>query len=480
MPPSLLETDGYKFSMAEAGFPLRRETFHYTHRKGGWQLVPLDVARFVREALPVPTDEDWAYLDRHGYLQGGGYRAAILRRDAVRVDAIPQGAWFFAREPVFSVTGPSALASWLEPLALQLSFRIQVATAAALGTLPSALTATCDRERELILATVDAVGGRAPTVTVEPDRYHDAVLARAEALVAVVGDGDRLFEVGMRAVSCAEQHAVALAAIRDAGIRRTSNVGLARALGMVPVGTMGHEHVQRHGTDAAAFTAMRDRYPGFVFYLPDTFDTARSGIPAALDAIADAPDRSAGIRFDSEHDIEAHWTLAVTRCRARGLTPILGLESGWNEALTRRFEALRVEAGWPADRQAYGYGGYLVSPPWPTFRRDDVSAVYKISDSGGRATMKFGDEPNGGKSSLPGRPVLWRPPSFGEAGPVGIVAQDGELVPDAERLTGGDAPPITPDVVRRWTGGPVTLSAETRTLVARCTAARAAALGSAT
>ena len=35
MATSLLATDGYKFSMAEAGWPLRKETFYYTHRKGG-------------------------------------------------------------------------------------------------------------------------------------------------------------------------------------------------------------------------------------------------------------------------------------------------------------------------------------------------------------------------------------------------------------------------------------------------------------
>ena len=30
----MLATDGYKLSMAEAGWPLRRETFYCSHRKG--------------------------------------------------------------------------------------------------------------------------------------------------------------------------------------------------------------------------------------------------------------------------------------------------------------------------------------------------------------------------------------------------------------------------------------------------------------
>src|SRR5689334_16959128 len=111
--------------MAEAGFPLRRETFYYAHRRGGWQLVPLDIEAWVVENLPVPDAADWAFLDRHGYFQGGAFRAAVAQRDRVVVRALPKGSWFGEREPVFSVTGPSALVSFLEPLALQLHWRIQ-------------------------------------------------------------------------------------------------------------------------------------------------------------------------------------------------------------------------------------------------------------------------------------------------------------------------------------------------------------------
>ena len=127
MTRSLLETDGYKFSMAEAGYPLRQETFSYTHRKGGWQFLPVDVAEVVRDLLPVASADDYAWLDTHGYFQGGAFRSAIARHDRVRVDAMPKGSWFWEREPVFTVTGPSALASWLEPLILQLHYATWIA-----------------------------------------------------------------------------------------------------------------------------------------------------------------------------------------------------------------------------------------------------------------------------------------------------------------------------------------------------------------
>lgn len=480
MQHGILDTDGYKFSMAEAGAALRAETFHYTHRKGGWQVLPVDVAATVRAALPVASDDAWAFLDSHGYRLGGAYRAAIAQTDRIAVDGLPRGAWFWDREPVFSVTGPSALVSWLEPLVLQLHYRIQVATAAFRDALPEAPVFTCAREAELYAEAVDdaaALGARfrrPASGRIDPEAYHAAVLARAKALVAIVGDPDRLFEVGMRACSCIDQHRIALDAVAGAGIRRTSNVALARELGLVPVGTMGHEHVQRHGSDAAAFAAMRDRYPGFVFYLPDTFDTLGSGVPAAIAAMREDPRRDSGIRFDSEHDIESHWTRTVAMCRSAGLEPVLGLESGWDDALTRRFEALREAHGWPARRQGYGLGGYLVNPPWPTFRRDDVAAVWKISATGGRPTMKFGDEPHGGKSSIPGRPVVWR--SRAADGPTGYVAQAGEPLPaglDAFVATGAALDGPGPSPARSGVTAP---SAETRRLVDRCVAERDAML----
>jgi hypothetical protein len=43
--------------MAEAGWPLRTETFYYSHRKGGPQVLPVDVPAFVRSLLPKRAGE---------------------------------------------------------------------------------------------------------------------------------------------------------------------------------------------------------------------------------------------------------------------------------------------------------------------------------------------------------------------------------------------------------------------------------------
>ena len=448
--PCLLATDGYKFSMAEAGWPLRVETFYYTHRKGGAQVVPFDVEAVLRAWLPEPEPEDYGYLATHAYEMGAGFKAAVRDHAALRVTALPKGTWFLPREPVFSVTGPSALVSWLEPLALTLHWRIQIATLAV--TDPAALAAelasvTCAAQRELALETLDAVGVKAPTtIPVDDAGYGARVQARARELVGIVGDPGRLFEVGLRAASCLDQHRLALAACREAGIQRTSNVLGARELGMVPVGTMGHEHVQRYGSDDAAFRAMRERRPQRSSYLLDTFDTVRSGIPTALGLIAEAKTRGDSIRFDSG-DKEAQYRFAVAESRRRGLRPVMILEDGFDAALTRRFEAVREEVGWGREEQFYGYGGWLVAGPTEkAATRDRVAAVYKLSQSGRTPTMKFGDEPGSGKESVPGQPVVFRRVADvgGDAGPLGLVGQEGENAPPGyARVTGGHTADVT-------------------------------------
>src|SRR4051794_6011476 len=105
MAASLLMTDGYKFSMAEAGWPLRKETFSWSHRRGGPQVLPFDAAAEVKALLPFAEAEDLAWLAEHGYECGPGFKSAIARHGAVQAVALPRGAVFFPREPIITVTG---------------------------------------------------------------------------------------------------------------------------------------------------------------------------------------------------------------------------------------------------------------------------------------------------------------------------------------------------------------------------------------
>lgn len=434
---TLLNTDAYKLSMAEAGAPLRRECFHYTHRRGGPQLLPLDLAAWVRGLLPSVDEDsaraDFAEAERHGYALGGASRAALLRGGELSIHALPRGAWFLDREPVLRIEGPSALVSWLEPLVLHLHYRIQVATLALLHPeqLARALAhPTCEAEAEIARETLDAVDVAAPPMSPDPEAYVAEVRARAAALVQAVEDPARLFEVGLRAASCPEQHLLALRGCRDAGWVATSHVEGARQLGMRAVGTMGHEHVQRYGSDRAAFVAMRERFAGPTSFLLDTFNTIRSGLPTALGLIEDAPMPGDSIRYDSG-DIEAQYRAACLEIERRRLSVRHILEDGFDLERTRHFESLRASTGVAPENQLYGFGGHIVQPADSPFGRSKVAAVWKLSQSGDRPVMKFGDSHSGGKQSLPGRPTLWRRVDglpHDPDHPIGIVGQAEEVV----------------------------------------------------
>jgi nicotinic acid phosphoribosyltransferase len=444
MAPSLLRTDGYKFSMAEAGWPLRRETFYYSHRKGGAQVMPVDAAAFIRENLPSEQPGDYEFLATHEYDMGSGFKRAMTSGSELVIRAVPKGAIFYAGEPVFSVTGRSGLVSWLEPLLLQLNFRIQIATLARLQ--PEALASsiaevTCEEQKRVVLETLDAVGAKPVPMAVKTDEFVKRVKETARGLIDAVGNPARIFEVGLRSVSCMAQHEIALKALKEVGVTRTSNVEAAKKFDMIPVGTMGHEHIQRYGSDSTAFRAMRDRRPYRSSYLLDTYDTLRQGLPAAYALIAEESERGDSIRFDSGDKV-AQARIAVQRAREQKLNPSLILEDGLDVELTRTLEEARREMSWPEDKWFYGYGGYLVSRTAnAVLTRDRVAAVYKLSQSGPFATMKFGDEAGHGKESHPGQPVVLRRTSASANGskPIGIVAQEGEKVPEGyAKLSGAD------------------------------------------
>ena len=260
---------------------------------------------------------------------------------------------------------------------------------------------------------------------VDPAAYVARVRARADELAQATGDGGRIFEVGLRAASCIEQHLLALEGCKAAGVVRTSHVLGAQRLGLVPVGTMGHEHVQRFGSDEAAFRAMKERRPQRSSFLLDTFDTLRSGLPTALAIMAEDPTAHDSIRYDSG-DKEAQYLVAVEKSRALGVRPVHVIEDGLDAEQLRRFEALRERSGVRADEQFYGFGGWLVSQTEGSgLTRDRVAAVYKLSRTGKRPVMKFSND--AGKLSVPGVPVVWRRVSG--SGASGVVAQDVEPVP---------------------------------------------------
>src|ERR1700690_2212858 len=99
MTRSILATDGYKFSMAEAGWPLRTETFYFTFRRGGAYVMPFDAAALVRSLLPTASEADYAFLSSNECGMGDAYKSAIARRELV-VRGAPKGTWVLPHEPI--------------------------------------------------------------------------------------------------------------------------------------------------------------------------------------------------------------------------------------------------------------------------------------------------------------------------------------------------------------------------------------------
>jgi len=443
-----MRTDWYKPVMAIAGAALRPETFNFAIRMGGPFFMPVDPVAYVHSLLTEFSPEDDAYVLANGLGLGGAYRAAMMA--SLEVHGLPKGCWFSDREVVLTVTGPSALVSHLEAQIIWLRFRIQVATLAKQSPerLPELLgVATCEREREIIVESLDDAGINPHfSIDIDTEGYAKHIQQRAQGLLEVLGDPQRGFEAGMRAASCAEQHMIALEAIRDAGFLTTSNVEAARALKMTPGGTTGHEHTQRYGGDWAAFTAIRDRVAGEVTFLLDTYSTRFSGLPMAIRVMQQTPDRACSIRFDSEHTMEGDYLLGVHSMREAGLEAPIHLGGGFNLERTKKFETLRSQVDWPADKQRYMYGQYLVEPHVPLPTRGAVGAVYKLSQSGDVPTIKFSDTVD--KSSSPGIPVVWRLMSPGRADrgtrPIGIIGQLGETAPEDYAVLTDGRPMHTP------------------------------------
>jgi nicotinate phosphoribosyltransferase len=437
---SILATDAYKLSMAQAGFPLRPETFYFSFRRGGFQCIAFDLAAAVREMIAAiePVASDLELARAHGYGFTDAMLAALSEVAPVEIVAVPEGTWVWEREPILTITGPSFLLSWLEPMLLWLNHPIQLATwfteSRALD--PAIVTATCDEHAAIIERVAADVHVKLPEIVREDDAYRARVATQVRTLVdAAGGDASRIFEVGMRSAVCMQQHRLALSACAEVGVTRTSNLMLAKELGMTPVGTMGHEHVQRWGADLPAFRAMRDMRTGAPSYLLDTFDTMRSGTLAALDVMRERS-HACSIRYDSGNKY-IQYLHACELFHQAGLQPTHVLEDGLDVEMTRHFEQLRSFTSWPAEAQHYGYGGTIVSAPMTnSLSRDRVGAVYKLSETVGEPRMKFGDEAGAGKQSVPGRPVIWR--RVRGDGPIGIIGQAGEPVPDNYVLLSGN------------------------------------------
>jgi len=312
------------------------------------------------------ADDELAWL-RHTQGYDGQMVEAFRRlRFTGDVWAVPEGTPVFAGEPLLELTAPIPEAQLAETAMLNhVTFQTSIATKAA-----------------------------------------RCVLAAA---------GARLVDFSFRRTQGIESGIAAARASAIAGFAATSNPEAARRYDLEAAGTMAHSFIEAFDSEAHAFTAFAEDFPGKTTFLVDTYDTA-GGVRAAIEVAARL--RLAGpvaVRLDSG-DLLEQALLARRLLDEAGLDQAKIFASG---GLDEYAIAGLTAAGAPID--AYGVGtkmGVSADAPY-------LDTAYKLTEYDGRPVMKL----SAGKVTLPGTKQVHRCPD----GDV-ICLRDEPLPPGARSL----------------------------------------------
>src|ERR1700682_3169114 len=181
------------------------------------------------------------------------------------------------------------------------------------------------------------------------------------------------------------------------GFAATSNVEAARRFGLIAAGTMAHSYVEAFRSEAEAFQAFAEDFPGRVTFLVDTYDTI-AGVRTAIAVIQQLRlEGRLGVRLDSVD-------LAALSLKARRLLDRAGLRHVRVFASGSLDELLiddLVLGGAPID--AFGVGTKMgVSADYPY-----LDTAYKLVRYEDLPVMKLSRD----KVSAPGRKQVFRRPS---------------------------------------------------------------------
>ena len=347
----------------------------------------LDYLRGLRGATGKPLFDG----DFLAWLAAAGHYSEISMR------AIPEGRVVHANVPLTVVEGPLAMAQILEtPLLNHLNYQTQIATKAA--------------------------------------------------RIWLAGRGRPLLEFGLRRAPASGAKAGTRAALIG-GATATSNIGMARELGVPPRGTHAHSLVQVFMAlgegEIGAFRAFADLYPDDCLLLVDTIDTLDSGVPNAIRVFEELRRKGhepLGIRLDSG-DLAYLAIQSAAMLDAAGFpdTSIV-LSSGLDElAIWQILTQIEEEApryGLDADqligRLVYGVGTNLV-----TSGSGGLNGVYKAvalrQDGGWQPMLKISEAPR--KTPNPGAKTAWRVYDRRGRATADVLAAHDEAPPTSGSLT---------------------------------------------
>ncbi|MCI1985340.1 MAG: nicotinate phosphoribosyltransferase [Lactobacillus sp.] len=231
--------------------------------------------------------------------------------------------------------------------------------------------------------------------------YQTLVATKAARIRAVVGN-DPLMEFGTRR---AQETSAAMWGTRAAfigGFNATSNVRAGKVFGIPISGTHAHALVQAYRDDYDAFKAYAEVNHDVTF-LVDTYDTLRSGVPAAIRVAQEMGDKIdfQGVRIDSG-DMAYISKRVRQQLDAAGFTDTKIVAS--NDLDENTIQNLKMQG---AKIDTWGVGTKVIT----AYDHPALGAVYKlvsIEDEHGEMADTIKLSANAEKVSTPGKKQVWR------------------------------------------------------------------------
>ncbi|WP_225047719.1 nicotinate phosphoribosyltransferase [Lacticaseibacillus kribbianus] len=246
-----------------------------------------------------------------------------------------------------------------------------------------------------------AQGQLVETAVLNMINYQTLVATKAARIRAVVGN-DPLMEFGTRRAQETEAAIWGTRAAFIGGFNATSNVRAGKLFGIPISGTHAHALVQAYRDDYTAFKAYAEANRDVVF-LVDTYDTLKSGVPAAIRVAKEMGDRInfQGVRIDSG-DMAYISKRVRQQLDEAGFTETKIVAS--NDLDEHTIQNLKMQG---AKIDTWGVGTKVIT----AYDHPALGAVYKlvaIEDEGGAMVDTIKLSSNAEKVSTPGKKQVWR------------------------------------------------------------------------
>lgn len=231
--------------------------------------------------------------------------------------------------------------------------------------------------------------------------YQTLIATKASRIRSVVGN-QTLMEFGSRRAQEMDAAIWGTRAAYIGGFNATSNVRAGKLFGIPISGTHAHSLVQVYRNDYDAFKAYAETHHDVVF-LVDTYDTLRSGVPAAIRVAKEMGDKInfIGVRIDSGD-------LAYVSKGVRKMLDEAGFKDASivasNDLDESTIKSLKFQ---DAKIDTWGIGTKLIT----AYDQAALGGVYKvvsIEDENGNMTDTIKISGTAEKISTPGQKQVWR------------------------------------------------------------------------